>query len=111
MNKERTEKEWIEIQWTTSSLDEARKVARLLVQERYVFSAQIIPWIESIYYLGETLDTTQESKVIIKTEKKHYASIQEIILKNTHYEVPEILWFTIGGMYLPYEEWAETVMH
>lgn len=112
MSKETTmKKEWIEIHWTTGSLDEARKISRFLVQERYVFSAQIIPWIESIYRLGETLDTTQESKVIVKTEKKHYERIKEIIVKNTQYEVPEITWFKIEGMHLPYEEWAETVIH
>ena len=36
--------EFIEIHWTSGSIDEARKVARYLVQERYVACAQISPW-------------------------------------------------------------------
>ncbi len=45
--------EFIEIHWTSGSIDEARKVARYLVQERYVACAQITPWVESIFKRGQ----------------------------------------------------------
>ena len=71
--------EFIEIHWTSGSLDEARKIARYLVQERFVACAQIIPWIESIYMWNNQLETAQESKIILKTAKANYEKIREII--------------------------------
>lgn len=72
--------EFIEINWTSGSIDEARKVSRYLVQERLVACAQIIPWIESIYMWNNQLETTQESKVTLKTKRIFFDEIK----KNHH---------------------------
>jgi periplasmic divalent cation tolerance protein len=100
-------REMIEIHWTSGSLDEARKVARFLVQERLVASAQIIPWIESVYLLDNTLDTTQETKILFKTFKEHYEVVKEVIEKECKYEIPEITWFTIEGGNVAFLEWMK----
>ena len=97
--------EFIEIHWTSGSLDEARRISRYLVQERYVASAQIIPWFESIYMLDNQLETTQESKIILKTKKENLDKIRETIERNCKYEVPEIIWFKIEGGNRAYMEW------
>lgn len=97
--------EFIEIQWTSGSLDEARKVSRYLVQERLVACAQIIPWIESIYMWNNQLETTQESKISLKTISDNYEKIREVIKKNCKYQVPEITYRTIDGGNEEYLEW------
>lgn len=98
---------FIEIQWTSGSLDEARKICRYLVQERLVASAQIIPWIESVFMLDNKLDTMQESKVIFKTRAENYDQVREVIEKNCKYDIPEITWHTIEGGNQAYLEWLE----
>ncbi len=100
--------ELIEIQWTSGSIDEARKVSRYLVQERYVASAQIIPWIESIYTWNGLLETTQESKILFKTRLEHFEAIKKIIIDNTSYQLPEILYHKIDGGHAEYLEWLRT---
>ncbi len=97
--------EFIEIHWTSGSIDEARKVARYLVQERYVACAQITPWIESIFMWNNQLDTAQESKVVLKTRLDYYEKIREIIQQNTKYQVPEILYVKIDGGNKAYLDW------
>ena len=99
--------DFIEIHFTSGSLDEARKIARYLVQERYVAGAQIIPWFESIYMLDNELDTTQESKIILQTVSDNFNQIREIIEQNNRYEVPEIIWFKIEGGNESYMKWLE----
>lgn len=99
--------EFIEIQWTSGSLDEARKVSRYLAQERYVACAQIIPWIESVYMWNNQLETTQESKIVMKTRFANYEKIKEIIKKNCKYEVPEITYHFIDGGNEEYLNWLE----
>ena len=98
---------FIEIQWTAGSIDEARKIARYLVQERLVASAQIIPWIESIYMWNNQLETVQESKVVCRTIQGNFKAIEEVILQNSSYEVPEILQTAYTGGSEPYLNWVK----
>lgn len=97
--------EFIEIHWTSGSIDEARKVCRHLVQERLVACAQIIPWIEAVYMWNNKLETTQESKILLKTRREKFEQIKEIIQKNCSYEIPEITFITIQGGNEEYLNW------
>lgn len=99
--------EWIEIHWTSGSLDEARHVSRFLVQERYVASAQIIPWVESIYMLDNKLETSQESKIIFKTYASNFDKVKTVIEQNCKYDIPEIVQFKIDGGNQAYLDWLK----
>ena len=99
--------DFIEIHWTSDTLDEARRISRYLVQERYVACAQIVPWIESIYLLDNQLETAQESRIVLKTRLENYDKIREIIEQNSRYEVPEITWFKIEGGNKAYMDWLQ----
>jgi periplasmic divalent cation tolerance protein len=96
---------YIEIHWTSGSIDEARRISRFLVQERLVASVQIIPWIESIYMWNNQLETTQESKIMLKAPAENYSKIEKIILDNSTYQVPEIIFYSIEGGSASYLDW------
>ncbi len=98
--------DFIQITWTSGSLEEARKVARYLVQERLVACAQIVPWIESIYMWDNQLETEQESKVYLKTTADRYEAVRDIITENCKYEVPEITYVVIDGGNEEYLKWV-----
>lgn len=98
-------KEFIEVHWTSGSLDEARKISRFLVQERLIACAQIVPWIESIFMWNNQLETSQESKITFKTRLEHYDKIKKVIEENCSYEVPEITYSIIDGGNEPYLNW------
>jgi periplasmic divalent cation tolerance protein len=83
-----SETQFIEITWTSGSLDEARKIARRLVEEKLVACAQITPWIESIYVWNDQLETSQESKVVFKTTLDQYELVAKTIQEHCSYEVP-----------------------
>lgn len=96
---------FIEVHWTAGSIDEARKIARYLVQERLVACAQIIPWIESIYMWNNQLETAQESKVVCKTIQENFEVIKTAILQNSSYEIPEIIQTPLAGGSEAYLNW------
>lgn len=98
---------FIEIHWTCGSLDEARRLCRALVQERLVACAQITPWIESIYLWDSQLETTQESKISLKTSLDLYDKVRHYIEKNCSYEVPEITYTALDGGNESYLSWLE----
>lgn len=99
--------DFIEIHWTSGSIDEARRISRYLVQDKYAACAQIIPWVESVFLWNDKLDTTQESKIVLKTRLENYDHIKKIIEDNTKYEVPEITWFKIEGGNKDYMDWLQ----
>lgn len=98
---------FIEIHWTSGSLDEARKISRYLVQERLIASAQIVPWIESVYKWNNQLETAQESKIVFKTIQENYEKIKEIVIENCSYQVPEITYIAIDGGNKEYLNWMQ----
>lgn len=102
--------DFCEIHWTSGSIDEARKISRYLVQERLVACAQIIPWIESVYLWNRQLETSQESKIVLKTIKKNCPKIEEIIKSNSSYEVPEIIYIHISGGSVEYLDWLKDTL-
>jgi periplasmic divalent cation tolerance protein len=99
--------EFIEIHWTSGSIDEARKIARYLIQEKLVACAQIVPWIESIYLWNGQLETSQESKITLKTKKELYDQIKKVIKENCAYEIPEITYQCIDGGNEEYLSWLQ----
>ena len=100
--------EWVEIHWSVGSIDEARRIARRLVQDRLVACAQIIPWIESVYIWDLQLHTAQESVVFLKTRRSFFGRVREWIEKECSYEVPEILCIPLVEMNEKYRLWLES---
>jgi periplasmic divalent cation tolerance protein len=101
----------IEIHWTAGSLDEARRIARYLVQDKLIACAQIIPWVESIFLWNEKMDTEQESLVVLKTVAGHYDRIKEVIESNCQYEVPQITALEITKCNSSYQQWLLESVH
>lgn len=99
--------ELLEITWSAGSIDEARKVSRLLLEEKRVSCAQMTPWVESMYLWDGRLEISQESRVVLKGKREHLEEICNVIKKNSKYEVPEILWRKIEGGNAEYIQWLE----
>lgn len=102
--------EFIEVHWTSGSIDEARKISRYLVQEKLVACSQIIPWIESVYLWNGQIETSQESKIVLKTRRDFYDRIKQLIIGNCSYEVPEITFSHIDGGNEEYLDWMRSSM-
>ncbi len=100
------DEKYIQIQWTCASLDEARHIARMLVEKKWVACAQIIPWVESVFMWNNQLDTVQESKVIFKTRASLFEQVKNLILQHAQYEIPEILALPITEGHQEYLEWV-----
>lgn len=96
---------FIYINWTCAHLDEARKIARALLEKKLIACANIIPQIESLYVWKGKVETGQEVKVIFKTRDVHFSAIKEYIEKNGSYQVPEVSKMYLDEINASYLQW------
>ncbi len=90
---------------TFSNSEEARRVARTLVEERLAACANLLPSVESIYHWKGAIETANETLVVFKTTAECYPQF-EARLKELHsYEVPEIVAFPVEAGFPPYLQW------
>ncbi|MCP5469371.1 MAG: divalent-cation tolerance protein CutA [Chlamydiales bacterium] len=103
--------ECVLVHWTCSGLDEARQMSQFLVKEKLVACASITPWVESVYLWNDQMETSQESRVVMKTTKELFPKVKEAILKRCKYEVPEILESPIIDGHTEYLNWVKESCH
>jgi len=76
---------------TTSSEEEAEKIASLLLEQRKAACVSVIPRVRSRFWWQGKLDSAQESLLIIKTRAALIPEITDIVKKTHSYTVPEIV--------------------
>ncbi|MEM3090821.1 MAG: divalent-cation tolerance protein CutA [Candidatus Bathyarchaeia archaeon] len=93
---------------TTSSKDEAEKIAHALLAERLIACANIIGPIYSLFWWQDKIDTAQEHLILMKTRKDLFVKIAEKVKALHSYQVPEIIALPIGEGFKPYMEWLNS---
>ena len=92
---------------TTSSLEEAKKIARVLVERRLAACVNIVPKIESVYRWEGTIEEAQEYLLIIKTTQKTFEQLRDAILELHSYTVPECIALPVESGITPYLNWID----
>ena len=90
---------------TLPSADKAAELAKLLVQERLVACANLLPAIRSIYRWQGEMHDENEVLVLLKTRAEHLERLKLRILEVHPYEVPEVLAIPVESGYQPYLDW------
>jgi periplasmic divalent cation tolerance protein len=92
---------------TAGSEDEARKLARHLVEQRLAACVNIVPRIESIYRWQGKLESSQEWLLLIKTSAEQFAAVRDAIRELHSYELPECIAIAIEDGSPEYLRWLE----
>lgn len=91
---------------TCGSEDEARSIARHLVEQRLAAGVQIIP-ISSIYNWDDEIVDDREHLLICKTRTDRYDAIETAVNERHSYEVPPILMLETDRASRAYLEWIK----
>ena len=92
---------------TTSSEEEAEKIASLLLEKRKAACVSVIPRVNSRFWWQGKLDSAQESLRIIKTRAALVPQITDIVKKAHSYAVPEIVALPIVAGNQNYLDWVD----
>jgi periplasmic divalent cation tolerance protein len=91
---------------TTSSQDEAERLAEILVREQLAACVQITT-INSTYTWQGTLHQDPEWLLLIKTRADLFDAVQETLCTHHSYETPEIIQVPIIQGSAPYLSWID----
>lgn len=90
---------------TTSSKQEAEKIARRLLDERLIACANIIGPVSSLFHWSGKMETAEEYLIIMKSRKDLFEKLTETVKALHSYEVPEILVLPIVAGSKAYLKW------
>lgn len=81
----------IVISSTTDTEEEARHIARALVEGRLAACVQIVPGIRSVYRWEGAVEEAPEFLLLIKTGRERFREVSNALERLHSYELPEIL--------------------
>jgi periplasmic divalent cation tolerance protein len=92
---------------TTSGVNESRKIARILLEEKLAACVNIVPKIESIYLWKGEIEEDSESLMFIKTRKDLVKKLTQRVEEIHSYEIPCILEIELKNGSKNYFNWMD----
>jgi periplasmic divalent cation tolerance protein len=92
---------------TCGSLEEARTIARTLVERHLAACVNIVPQIESVYRWQGEIETATEYLLAIKTMATAFDRLSEALTELHSYELPECIAIAIENGSAAYLGWIE----
>ena len=97
---------YIQVMITIDSEEEAKKLGRLLVEQRAAACVQVWGPIFSTYRWEGEIQDAQEWMCLAKTEAGQYDRLESLVKENHPYDVPEILALSVLAGNMAYMEWV-----
>ncbi len=92
---------------TCSSEEEARKIARSLVEKRLAACVQLAPGLRSVYRWKGEIEEESEILLVIKSRRDLFRRLEAELRKLHSYETPEIVALTVVDGSADYLEWLD----
>lgn len=86
--------------------EEARQMAKAIVEQRLAACVNIVPQIESYYRWESRVQFDQEALLVIKTTTERFPALEKYVVENHPYELPEIIGATISDGLEAYLDWV-----
>jgi periplasmic divalent cation tolerance protein len=99
--------EYLQVITTTEKKENAEKIAKMLVKNRFAGCVQIIGPVSSVYWWKGKVEMTEEWLCLIKSEKRLFGKLVETIKEVHPYETPEIVAVPVVAGSRDYLEWLE----
>ncbi len=90
---------------TTSSLQDAKRISRILVEEKMAACCTIVPKVISVYRWKGAIETAEEFIVIIKTRETLTSGLMRRLKAIHPYDVPEMLVLEVSKGWPAYLKW------
>ena len=92
---------------TAPSVEVARHLARVLVDEGLAACVNVVPEVASIYRWQGRREETTEALLIVKTGVARYEALEQRVLELHPYSVPEVLALPVARGAPRYVQWVQ----
>jgi periplasmic divalent cation tolerance protein len=92
---------------TTATVEEAQRIANILVRSRKAACVNIVPGAHSMFRWQGKIDSADEALLIVKTREALLDELIGLVKENHSYEVPEIVALPIVGGNPDYLQWLD----
>ena len=90
---------------TVGNADDARRIARALVERRLAACVNVVPGLTSVYSWKGAVETDQELLLVIKTRRARFEALRAALVELHPYEVPELIALPVEAGHGPYLDW------
>ena len=91
---------------TTEAGEEAQLISRVLLEQRKAACVNIVPAVSSLFWWQGTINSAQESLLMIKTRAALVDDIVQLVREIHSSDVPEIIILPITGGNQDYLDWV-----
>ena len=95
---------------TVPTMEVGKKIAKILVENKFAACVNIIPGIYSIYEWKDKIEEDEELLLIIKTTEKKSEKLIQKVLDLHPYETPECIGFKIEKGSENYLKWISEIV-
>jgi len=107
MQKTYLSEDFILIYITVPSIEEARKIARKLVEDKLAACVSIVPNIISTYRWQGRVEEYQEEQLLVKTRAARFEEVVAAVKKVHSFKLPEIISVNIRNASTEYLMWLD----
>ena len=93
---------------TTSTLEEAGRIGRALVESRLAACANVLGPVQSVYWWDGAVQTGDEAALILKTREDCVEALVARVKALHSYEVPCVATLPVAGGNADFLKWVET---
>jgi periplasmic divalent cation tolerance protein len=90
---------------TSDSAEEARQIAKVLLEQKKAACVNIVPGVDSLFWWEGKLDSARENLLVVKTKTSLLPEIVKLVKETHSYDVPEIIALPIVGGNQEYLDW------
>jgi len=99
--------EYVVLFITTAADEEAQLISRVLLEQRKAACINIVPRVSSLFWWQGSIDSAQESLLVVKTRAPLVAEIVQLVKEIHSNDVPEIIALPIVAGNQDYLEWLD----
>lgn len=89
------------------NFEEAQQISQILVKEKLVACANILPNLTSIYSWKGNIERQNESLIVVKTIKENLKKVEKRVKELHSYETPAIIAFQAKSLNKDYDKWIK----
>jgi periplasmic divalent cation tolerance protein len=94
----------------TAGIEEARKLALGILDQRLAACVNLIPCVESHYWWKGKVEKSDEVTLLIKSSAEQFEALAGYVRKHHSYECPEIVAFAAHEISPAYRSWWDEAM-